>query len=463
MHSTRYSFLILFIAAIAILSSCKKYLDKKPSDDLITPESISDAQGMVDNIQNVNYFNYAAEILCDDYYLSYPDWLTLANQSQLHYNLHTWERYDSTNTFWNSLYQGVSIANIVLDALPDLEYDPTHPDDYNNVKGSALFLRGFYFYHLAQMFTKPYDKSTAATDLGIVLRQNPDINEKSVRSTVQATYDQILQDLKSSIPLLPAKPLLEGKLVKTRPSLPAVYGALARTYLSMNEYDSAGKYAGLCLQLDDSLMNYNSLNPASNVPFSKYNPEVIFAARSVVISNSYIGTRSKIDSNLYKSYSDSDLRKQLFFKASPTGGFLFKGDYDGIGLPTAQVNTFFSFTGIVTDEMYLIQAECYARKNDVASALNTLNKLLQTRYKTGQFTPVSVTTAQEALTCILKERRKELLRRGTRWADIKRLTKDEQFRILPQRVINGQPYPMPVPYVMLIPAKVIAESGVPQN
>jgi hypothetical protein len=210
-------------------------------------------------------------------------------------------------------------------------------------------------------------------------------------------------------------------------------------------------------------MDYNSLSTSGNIPFSRYNKEVIFAARSAVINSTYVGTRSKIDSNLYKSYSDADMRKQLFFKASSTGGFLFKGDYDGIGIPGVQNNSFFSFTGIVTDEMYLIKAESDARKNDISSAMNTLNTLLQNRYKTGQFTPFAAVTMKEALTCILKERRKELLRRGARWTDIKRLMNDDDFRILPQRIINSQIYAMPVPYLMLLPKKVIDMSGMPQN
>lgn len=456
-----YLYLSVIFLAIA-LSSCKKYLDKKPSDTLVTPSSIADCQGLLDN-SSINTFQYAAELLCDDYYLLSSDWLLLTTLSNgpLHKDLYVWKRDDSTTVFWNTIYTNIEATNIVLDALPTISYSPAQTADYNNTKGSALFLRAFYFYHLAQVFAKPYNASTAATDLGIVLRLTSNISATSTRASVSQTYQQIIQDMKAAIPLLPLKPIGTPS-VKTSPCLPAAYGMLARTYLSMQKYDSAGRYADLCLSLYDSLMDYNSLNPTSNVPISKFNKEVIFQARSNAIAT-YAGTRAKIDSNLYNSYANEDLRKQVFFKSSPSGGYLFKGDYDGVGIPNNNVTTFYSFVGIVTDEMYLIRAESYARAGNKASALQDLNKLLQNRYKTGHFTQVTAIDANDALIKIINERRKELLRRGTRWADIKRFTNDPQFAVMPKRIINGETSLMPVNYTMLIPQTVIQLSGIQQN
>lgn len=465
MRSIRFYLSLIFLLVIVIIPSCKKYLEEKPQDSLVRPESVADLQGMMDNTDMTN-FPYAAEILCDDYYLSANDGNTLVTSTSpsltIFKKLYVWQRYDSANSYWYNLYENVATTNIALDELPRMKHDPNDWVRYNNVKGSALFLRAFYFYHLAQLFAKPYNEGTANSDLGVALRLDIDVEVPSVRASVKQTYEQIISDLKAALPWLPSKPL-DG--VKTRPCIPAVYGMLARTYLSMKQYDSAGKYADLCLSLHDSLMDYNSLNATVDIPIMNpnANKEVIFSARSTFIST-FLGPRAKIDSNLYKSYAIEDMRKQVFFKSSPTGGFLFKGDYDGVGIPNlSNIQTFYSFTGIVTDEMYLIKAECAARKNDLASAMSKLNTLLQTRYKTGQFTPLTATTANEALTIILTERRKELLRRGTRWTDIKRLTGDAQFQVSPQRVTSTQTYSMPMPYLMLLPKKVIDLSGMPQN
>lgn len=464
MRSIPFYLSLIFLLVIVITPSCKKYLEKKPQDSLIRPESVADLQGMMDNPDKITNFPYAAEILCDDYYLSAADGNTLISNPSpslaILKNLYSWQRYDSTNAYWYNLYENISTTNIVLDELPHMKHDPNDPARYNNVKGSALFLRAFYFYHLAQLFAKPYNEATANSDPGIALRLDIDLEAPSVRASVKQTYEQIINDLKSAIPWLPLKPL-DG--VKTRPCVPAAYGMLARTYLSMQQYDSAGRYADLCLSLHDSLINYNSLNASADIPIKKNNEEVIFSARSIPIAT-FLGPRAKIDSNLYKLYANEDLRKQVFFKSSPTGGYLFKGDYDGIGITNlSNIQTFYPFLGVVTDEMYLIKAECQARKNAIMPAMTALNTLLQNRYKTGQFTPLAATTANEALTIILRERRKELLRRGARWTDIKRLTGDTQFQVFPQRVTTNQTFLMPSNYLLLLPKKVIDLSGMPQN
>src|SRR6185312_8637460 len=123
---------------------------------------------------------------------------------------------------------------------------------------SALFFRAYYFGQLAWVYAKAYDKSTAGKDLGIALRLTSDFNVTSTRATVEETYQKIVADAQESVMYLPELP--EHPY---RPSKAAAYGLLARTYLSMRQYDSAFRYADLCLGLQNSLLNYNdgSINP----------------------------------------------------------------------------------------------------------------------------------------------------------------------------------------------------------
>ena len=134
-----------------------------------------------------------------------------------------------------------------------------------------------------------------------------------------------------------------------------------------------------------------------------------------------------------------------------------KTDYAGIGL--------YAFTGLATDEVYLIKAECAARRNDVTTAMNYLNNLLVTKWKTGTFVPYTATSSQDALNEILTERRKELVWRAIRWVDIKRLNK-EGANITLTRILNGQTYTLPPNsplYEMPIPSDEISLSGIQQN
>lgn len=436
----------------ASMVSCKKYLDAIPNTNLSTISGIDDLQSLLDHYSQMNMqYPVPIELLSDDYFVNSSDWASVNDAVQR--SLYLWQNNDNTDTYWNSPYKTILTANIVLDELTKIDASEDEREVRNNVKGSALFFRAYYFYALAQLFAKPYS-STAATDLGIVLKLNSDIEERSVRASVFQTYKQIILDFKASADLLPDKPL-----IKTRPSKPAAYGAIARTYLAMNQYDSAGKYANLCLSIHDSLINYNSLNPAVSAPISRFNEEVIFQMRTpvaVILSNS----RAKIDTQLYNSYDDHDLRKVVFFKPNPDGSYQFKGDYDGTGV------TNYAFTGVVSDEMYLIRSECYARSGDVAKALNDLNKLLRHRYREGHFTDITAVNAQDALAKIIKERRKELYRRGIRWTDIRRFMNEPAFASIPKRVINTQEYLMSTgssPYLMLLPKSIIIMSGMPQN
>jgi hypothetical protein len=66
---------------------------------------------------------------------------------------------------------------------------------------------------------------------------------------------------------------------------------------------------------------------------------------------------------------------------------------------------------------------------------------------------------------ILQERRKELLFRGTRWTDLKRLNQDPKYAITLSRQLNGQVYQLPAgeTFVAWIPQRTIDMSGMKQN
>ena len=116
--------------------------------------------------------------------------------------------------------------------------------------------------------------------------------------------------------------------------------------------------------------------------------------------------------------------------------------------------------------MYLIRAEAAARAGLKDSALADLNRLLSTRWKTGTFVPYAAGSADQALDIILAERRKELIMRGTRWFDLRRLNKEPRFAKTLVRIQNSTTYtlsPNDNRYTFLIPAQVIALTGMQQN
>lgn len=448
-------YLILMMLAIVCslqLTSCKKYLNKKSDNSLITPNTLEDLQGMLDDniIMNANTMGFG-EASADDIFLQTDLYNSFDPISQKEY---TWNLriYNDPND-WGADYNVIYNANYCLDELNLIEKTPENLNQWNSIKGSALFYRGYYYLGLIWDFGKAYDKDSSKTDLGIVLRKNADFNIPSTRATVMESYNQVISDLTSAADYLP-----DNSAHPMRPSKPAAYGALARAWLSMRKYDSAFKYADKTLKMRNELLDYNSseVDPSSYVPFAPFNKEIIFYSTESETHTATLYFYASIDTNLLAKYEPDDLRTSVFF--FPYNGYYgFKGNYAGALDPY--------FSGIATDEMFLIRAECYARHGKVQEAMDDLNTLLLKRYSIGTFVPLAITNKEDALAKILLERRKELLMRGLRWIDIKRLNK-ENYQITPVRKIGSQIYTLPPNsnyYALPLPDDIIRITGMPQN
>lgn len=309
------------------------------------------------------------------------------------------------------------------------------------------FIGHLVFFLLAQQYCIAYTPD-ASNNLGLPLRLSYNVNIQVKRSTLQETYDQIITDLKSAEILLSNQ-----RSYKTRPSKAAAYALLARVYLSMENYANAGKYADLAIQLQPELINYSTLNGSAAYPVTRLNAEVILHS---TFSYGIFGvTRLIVEPELYNQYAVDDYRKTVFF-AKNTNGVTFKGSYSG------NKNL---FGGLTTAEQYLIRAEAFARAGALSSALADLNFLLRSRWK-ANYVDLKSSDATAVLTYILQERRKELIFRGIRWSDLRRLNRDSRFAVTLVRNLNGQTYtllPNDKRYVFPIDAEELRLSGIEQN
>jgi hypothetical protein len=453
MNSAMKTYIFILLILLLPFTGCKKFLSDKPDKTLVVPATISDYQALLDNASIMNMQGPSiGEVSSDNYYMTDAAYDALpADRNRQAYIWGTGIFDGQYPNDWSNAYDIVNKANIVLNNIDQVTYTTAEQSSWNNVKGSALFFRAKAFYEAIAIWGKQYDSVSSITDPGIPLRLSADFNQPSIRSTVSASYHQIIQDLLQAIPLLPVQPLQV-----MRPSKRTAYAMTARIYLSMRKYDKAGYYADSCLNLFHTLIDYNTLSTGASYPFSQFNAETIFYSSAGTPTDLNIKW-AKIDSALYQSYNQNDLRKVLFFKANTDGSVAFKGNYTG-------GSSF--FTGISADELYLIRAESYARQGKTDLALSDLNTLLRARWKIGTFLPLMATDAQTALNIILTERRKELLFRMLRWADIKRLNKEPTFQISLQRLVHGQLYQLSSDdskYALPIPTDIIQLTGMQQN
>lgn len=87
--------------------------------------------------------------------------------------------------------------------------------------------------------------------------------------------------------------------------------------------------------------------------------------------------------------------------------------------------------------MYLTAAEAAIRTGKVSEGLQRLNELGATRYSA--FQPWVGLSQEKALELTMGERRKELVFRGLRWMDMKRINAQNPS-FTPSRTLKGQVY-----------------------
>lgn len=451
--------MLLLFAAVFIISSCNHYLDVKPNLNLATPTTVKGLQALLDNERYVVQSYPASGDLASDYfYLEYPDWAGLG--MQYHRGTYIWNEQGALMTEWTSQFERILTFNIILSEVVNAELGEASEQDRMRVKGTAHFFRGWSYLQLAQIFAPHYEPGVNDDDWGLPLRTEPDINMPSKRNTLSETYGLILDDFRKAAGYLPTT-----LITPTRPSKATVFAALARTYLILGDWEASYQYADSCLQLQGQLIDYKSIDYHNSFPFHLFNKEVLLHTTILSASASFSPARAKVDSVLYNSYHDYDLRRYANYFQNADETYSFKGSYTGEGNSNRSA---LLFSGLAIDEVYLSKAESLVRLGKDIDALETLNTLLVNRHDIG-WQPYLVTDydSESLLRLILEEREKSLaFRAGIRWPDLRRLNTDERFAKTLVRDLDGERYTLPpndLRYTFLIPTEIIQLTGMPQN
>lgn len=451
----RYRLCYLLFCSMVLAACGKVFLDIKPNQSQKVPQNVEDYFGLLKNENMLRGSSHSLGWIGSDEVLinkSQYDIFPSGIEYDYQRNAYIWanEIYQGgeISTDWNLAHNRILCANLVLEGV--LEDGDSANHLIAETRGTALFHRALNWYSLAQLYCPQYDPVTADFDQGLPLRTSSDVTLNPQRSSVSETYAAVIEDLELAAGLLPARH--ESIFL---PGRAAVYSLLARIWIHMGDFKSAGTFASLALDIQSDLIDFNDLVPFGDYTFQAYgngNCEIIFynsMSNLLTFGSAYY---YQVDTNLMSLYEKGDLRKEHYFEL---GGNRFIGSYTGN-------NT--HFTGFTTAELYLILAECKARAGLNSEALSILNKLRKHRMDAELYQPLEA--VEDVLGRVLEERRKELVFRGTRWEDLRRLNKEPGREQKLTRLIGDdrvELMPGSPKYVWPLPVEAISVGGYQQN
>lgn len=446
-----------------ILFGCEKFLDKNPDPTKIVPSSLEQIDQLINS--GIIYLDNSFDGGADEFFIH--EFNPLRNEGLKEY-YKTWNsiNIDYINQLIsqepsNLNYMGIQIANACLDLLNKIPATSANQLQYNKVKAKCHYIRANNYMLLAWTYCNAYNVTTASQELGMPIDEDVNFKNALKRSSLEELYNYILNEASLAYSLFEVKYPLENELTKIN-----AMGLLARIHLSMRQYDLALKYSNELLTHKSALLNYDNtaeVDISKEVPFKNHNVELlqVILRGAQTINDIVLSTYRdfQIDTNLIASYAENDLRLPAYFKKSGDYYTQKRGTLYGYNLNAP------SNLVMMTDEFYLISAECYARENDIQNSMRLLNNLLTKRFTTGTYIPFSPTTKEEALDIVLEERKKSLVLRGLRWIDIKRLNLEGR-NISVVRKVEGVTYTLPPndpKFAKQLLTKYVLEYGYEQN
>lgn len=425
----------------ALLGACKKsFLEIKPKGKLIAKKT-SDYEGLFLDANSVLSigFNHPSVPMGDDV-ATLSNFFSSASVQTV--RLFTWQAdiYDPNasapelSTPIKSLYLFNKIINEVMDSEgSDMEYK-------KRLQMEAKGNRAYYNLMLINLYGKPYNTATAATDPGIPIITEADVTQTSfTRATVQQVYEAIIADLLEAIPFIPVNNTARIRLTRSGAEL-----VLAKAYLYMGNYAKALEWITTAkthypTEFPVAIYDYNeTYKVATWTVSSLLNTESLYTRTSVVtwpstsnelmVAPWVIGLYGASDQRL-KSFTDKPNNSTI---SNPGGLMRRKGPF------ASQASQ-----GVYLSDVELMKAECEARTGDISASLKTLVAFRKLRMPATD-ADVTITDKNNLIKFIIDERVREFAVYGYRWYDMRRLSvdplfKDKVYQHIQYNAANGQP------------------------
>ncbi|HSN61129.1 MAG TPA: RagB/SusD family nutrient uptake outer membrane protein [Ferruginibacter sp.] len=457
-----------FIYAAAVImatSSCKKELDKQPTD------TFSDANAFItlNDVQlgtNGAYGRYGAYL--NNIYASAltSDEAKIGSGNGGQGNLTYRYQYSSDATTggdvtagWGAYYSMIDQINRVLPNVATVTATASEEPRRGILRGQLLALRGIAHFCLLQMYSKNYN---ASDPLGVPALTVSDPLAKPSRNTQGEVMTRIETDLADAKLLLPAVTVATfSDTVMNRINIAAFQ---ARIALYKGDYAASVTFSS---EVISSLVKpLSSGSTFADIWTDVNNAETLFRIRyatSTALGALWTTTGGQVyiapSDKLVAAFASNDIRKNVYI------GSIAPGDnYVKKYLGSSRGGRVVDMKAVRIAEMYLIRAEAYAKQASPNIALGAADlNLLRANRITG-YTDETFATATDLVAAVLQERFKELAFEGFRFFDLKRNNLPVS-RLASDANTAWQNLPSTSPlFVYPIPAsEILANSNVIQN
>jgi hypothetical protein len=254
--------LLLIVIGITLLSSCNKFLDVQPQVVLTPIQSYQTTTQITAAIAGI-YTNFKYI-----YASAYETEYTVATDESYYYNTSfPFTNYSNTSTdnstnntagFWKYCYQSIDNANLLLDNI-DASGAIGHVDTaiVRRAKGETYFLRGYYYFLLAQWFgSVPLELHSLSSPTQVNVARTP----------LLQVYNQIIADMTTADSLLYDQTFATMGYSE-RVTQEAVEGILARVCLyAAGQPNNDTKRYNDALHWATKLINANTHSLVSSYP-----------------------------------------------------------------------------------------------------------------------------------------------------------------------------------------------------
>jgi starch-binding outer membrane protein, SusD/RagB family len=425
---------MVLLLLVAGLGSCKKYLDVLPKGQKI-PTTLADFEALVrDEYQNHRAPIAQAILLLNDRF----ETQATINANPLWKANYQWDesanRINLNNTdesAYYTAYAAISTFNLIL------QYAPKATDasdaDKSTLIAQAKLGRAMHYFILVNYYADTYEASNAASKLAVPLIESADIDAPYKQVTIQEMYDYIISNVTDAIPDLPVK----GATI-VHGTKGAAYAFLARVYLQMSDYDKALSNANLALAQNDKLFDYTAYYQSYKTQIDQVG---VYPSLPTPRGYDYIENYIMMHGENTFSRREFNLRQDRASRfETGDASLLARWKLRTVGADTyyyAITSGRFNEGGITTTEMYLVKAECLARKNDVAGAMQALNAVRVKRILPANYTALTAASTKEAIDFIRRTKENETLFNIVAFGDMRRFNKDPLYAKTFTKTENG--------------------------